>query len=552
MPAREPHGVNAADALRRARQAFRARAWADAHTDFGAGDAAGTLDTDDLEMYANAAFLTGHVTESAELWTRAHSRYLEAGNVSRAARCAIRLGVDLINAGERVRGASWVDKAKRLLDEYPADCVEQGYLLLPDALRLILGGDAAGAGAVFERAAEIGKRFAEADLTVMARHGLGRAMIRCGRVREGCALLDEAMVALEAGEVSAVFAGEIYCSVIEASLEIFDVRRAREWTTALAHWCQSQPDLVPYTGQCLVRRAEIMQLHGDWTEAIEIARRAYEHFQRGPQQRAVASAFYQQGELQRLRGKFDAAEESYREATRRGRQPQPGLALMRLAQRQTDSASSGIRTALEQARAPAARARILPAFIDIMLAANDLAAARAAADELAGLAGTIDAPMLRAAAEHARGAVALASGNARLALEALRSSWTIWQEVEAPYESARTRLMMALAHRQLGDEDAADLELDAAAWAFEQLSADPDLERVRSLSRKPRRTAGALTDRELQVLRLIAAGHTNRVIGTRLHISEKTVARHVANIFTKLGLSSRTAATAYAFQHGLT
>src|SRR5688500_17653961 len=274
MPARKPETQNAADAVNRARDAFTSRAWADAYSEFAAADRAAPVRGTDLEQYASAAFLVGHATESAELWTRAHSQYLSAGNASRAARCAIRIGVDLLQAGERVRGASWVEKAKRLLDEHPGDCVERGYVLLPEALRLILTGDAAAAGAVFERAAEIGRRFSEPDLTVMARHGLGRAMIRCGKIREGCLLLDEAMVALEAGEVSPVFAGDIYCSVIEASLEIFDVRRAREWTTALAHWCQSQPDLVPYTGQCLVRRAEILQLYGDWAAAIEVARSA--------------------------------------------------------------------------------------------------------------------------------------------------------------------------------------------------------------------------------------------------------------------------------------
>jgi ATP/maltotriose-dependent transcriptional regulator MalT len=538
--------------LRRGRESFARREWSDAYAGLRNADAAEPLLPGDLEIYATSAYLTGRMVESADLWTRAHSAYLVSGNVPRAARCAIRLGIDLLNAGERVRGTGWVERAKRLLDDEQQDCVEQGYVLLPEAVRRIMEGDVTGASSVFAQAADFGRRFREADLLVMARHGMGRALMRAGRIREGIALLDEAMVALEAGEVSPIFAGEIYCSVIEASLEVFDARRAREWTTALAQWCQSQPDLVPYTGQCLVRRAEIMQLHGDWSEAIAIARNACDHFLRGPEHRAIASAFYQQAELQRLRGDYAAAEESYREASRRGRDPQPGMALMRLAQGQVEVTAAGIRRAADQATGRTARCRLLPAFIEIMLATNDTSAARSASDELTQLAESLDAPLLHAAALQARGAVSLAAGDAREALESLRRAWGLWQDVEAPYEGARVRVLIGLACRALGDEEAAEMEFDAARWVFEQLSAMPDVSRARSLSRRHARNDTPLTERERQVLRLIAAGRTNRAIAGALHISEKTVARHVSNIFTKLGLSSRSAATAYAYEHGLT
>ena len=544
--------MSATAELRRGRESFARREWLDAYTTLRDADAAAALSPDDLEMYATAAYLTGRMVESADLWIRAHSAYLAGENVTRAARCAIRLGIDLLNAGERVRGAGWVERARRLLDEQQQDCVEQGYVLLPDAVRRIMEGDVTGACNIFAQAADFGRRFREPDLLVMARHGMGRALIRAGRIRDGIALLDEAMVALEAGEVSPIFAGDIYCSVIEASLEVFDARRAREWTTALAQWCQSQPDLVPYTGQCLVRRAEIMQLHGDWSEAITIARNACDHFLRGPEHRAIASAFYQQAELQRLHGDYAAAEESYREASRRGRDPQPGLALMRLAQGQVDVAAAGIRLAVDHAIGRTARCRLLPAFVDIMLATNDTTAARTASEELTQLAESLDAPLLHAAASQAKGAVSLAMGDAREALEFLRRAWGLWQDVEAPYDGARVRILIGLACRARGDEDAAEMEFDAARWVFEQLSAMPDVARARSLSRRHARDANRLTERELQVLRLIAAGRTNRAIAGALHISEKTVARHVSNIFTKLGLSSRSAATAYAYEHGLT
>ena len=543
--------MSAATNLERGRESFGRRAWSDAYTGLRDADAAAPLSPGDLELYATAAYLTGRMVESADLWIRAHSAYLADENVPRAARCAIRLGIDLLNAGERVRGAGWVDRARRLLDEQQQDCVEQGYLLLPEAVRRIMEGDVSGASTLFAEAADFGRRFGEPDLRVMARHGMGRALIRAGRIGDGIALLDEAMVSLEAGEVSPIFAGDIYCSVIEASLEVFDARRAREWTTALAQWCQSQPDLVPYTGQCLVRRAEIMQLHGDWSGAITIARNACDHFLRGPEHRAIASAFYQQAELQRLRGEYAAAEESYREASRRGRDPQPGLALMRLSQGQVDVAAAGIRLALDQASGRTVRCRLLPAFVEIMLAASDTSAARSGSDELTQLAEALDAPLLHAAAAQAQGALGLTDHDPRKALESLRRAWGLWQDVEAPYAAARVRILIGLACRALGDEDAAEMEFDAARWVFEQLSAMPDVTHARSLSRRLVRSAGRLTEREIEVLRLIAAGGTNRAIAGALHISEKTVARHVSNIFTKLGLSSRSAATAYAYEHGL-
>ena len=542
--------------LLRAREAFGRRAWGEAFAAFSTADRERRLEPEDLELLATAAYLTGHAGESGDAWTRAHSEFLTRGNPTRAARCAIRLGVDLMNAGERVRGDSWVSRAKRILEEHPSDCVENGYVLLPTAVRRIMEGDVSAACALFQEAGEIGRRFGDPDLVTMARHGVGRAKIRSGSIDEGLALLDEAMVALEAGDVSPLFAGDIYCSVIEACVEVFDVRRAREWTAALAHWCDSQPDLVPYTGQCLVRRAEIMQLHGEWSEAIDVARDACAHFLRGPEQPAVAAAFYQQAELRRLRGDFSAAEESYREATRRGRNAQPGLALLRLSQGQVEAAASGIRGALEQAKGRASRCRLLPVFTEIMLAAKDIDAARTGAGELAQLADLIGAPLLLASAAQASGAVALAGGDAGGALDLLRRSCATWQELRIPHEAARTRVLIGLTLRALGDEDAAELEFDAARWAFEQLEAAPDVARTAALSRtKPRsatrNAATVLTERELEVLRLISAGDTNRAIGSKLAISEKTVARHVSNIFTKLGVNTRAAATAYAYQHGL-
>lgn len=536
----------------RGREAFRQRAWTDAYERLTAADRSSPLEPADLELLATAAYLIGRDEAGADLLTRAHRELLRRDDPVRAARCAFWLAFHLLNSGELARGGGWVARARRLLDAGRHDCVEQGYLLYPPALRAISEGDDVTACATFGQAADIGDRFRDPDLVTMARVGQGRALIRLGEPAEGVALLDEAMVSVTAGEVSAIVAGDTYCTVIEGCQETFDLGRAQEWTAALAHWCASQPDLDRFRGQCLVHRAEIMALHGAWSDAMDEAKRACDRFLRGPGHPAVGAAFYQLAELCRLRGEFVQAEQLYREAHQVGREPQPGLALLRLARGDVGAAQAAIRRVMDEARNRVSRATLLPAYVEIMLAAGDIVAARIGADHLSQIAADLDAPLLRAVAAHATGAVLLGEGDGRAALEALRRGWKVWHELDAPYDAARARVLLGLACRKLGDQDGATMELDAARSAFEQLGAMPDMVRVETLARKATtRTAGTLTGRELQVLRLVATGMANRAIAAELFLSEKTVARHLSNIFTKLDVSSRSAATAHAYEHGL-
>ncbi|WP_213574266.1 helix-turn-helix transcriptional regulator [Rhodococcus sp. USK13] len=537
-------------ALRAGREAYTRRDWSVAYTQLSIADRQEPLGGSDLERLAVAAYLIGEDDAATEFWTRAVNQWGRSSDPVSAARCAFWLGLALSLRGEQVRGGGWLGRAQKLLDTTGVDCPERGYLLVPLGLQRLAEGDGAAAREVFSTAAVIGERFADPDLISLGALGTGHALIVLGRHLDGVAAFDEAMIRVTSEEVSPIVTGIVYCAVIEQCQRIFDLRRSQEWTAALTRWCSAQPDLVPYRGQCLVHRAEILLLQGAWAESMEAARHAHRRLTQPTVHAAVGSASYLMAELHRLRGEFAQAEKLYTEANKWGRPPRPGLALLRMMQGRIGSAVACIRREVDETLDPLEQARLLPACVEIMLAAHDVPSARAAAAALDTLAARLDIPYLHAVAAQASGSVLLGESRAQNAVAVLREAWERWNLIGAPYEAARVRELIGRACRELGDVDTARMEFDLAAAIYRDLAAAPDLERVRT-EVGTESSASPLTPRELNVLRLVAAGKTNRAVAEDLFLSEKTVARHMSNIFLKLGISSRSAATAYAYEHRL-
>lgn len=533
-------------AVQLGREAYARRAWADACALLG-GD--GPLGVDDLERLAIAAHLLGRDEESAQAWSRAHLDCIRTGDHDRAARCAFWLGFALLLRGDLAQAGGWLARGERLVEP---DGAGSGFLLLPAFLMALDRGDHAGANELADRIAGIARRVGDLDLLAFGLLVRGEAALALGQIARGVTLLDEAMVAVTAVEVSPITTGVVYCAVIEACMNLSDLRRATEWTRALRRWCDTQPDLVPFRGQCLVHRSQILQASGAWTEAVAEAERARRQLA-DPRHPALGLALYQQGELHRLRGELTDAERDYRAASEQGREPVPGFALLRLAQGAVDAAVTASRRMVEESGGRPNRPVVLAAAVEVLLAAGEIETARRVGADLVDVADAVATPLLRAAADYAIGTVMLADNDVPAALAVLRRACAQWRELDMPYDAARARVQIAVACRVLGDADAADLELDAARSTFERLGARPDLASVADLARSAHQPGppARLTVRQCEVLRLVAAGRTNREIATALRISEHTVARHLQNMFVKLDLSSRAAATAYAYEHGL-
>ncbi|MCP2318356.1 regulatory protein, luxR family [Nocardia amikacinitolerans] len=537
------------DSLLRAREAYERREWVAAFETLSDSDA-DAFRGDDFARLATVAYLTGRTNDSIQAMQRAYQVHLDEGDPLAAVRCAFWLAQTLLTTGESAVGSGWVARAQRLLDDVPGDVVERGYVLVSVMLRHLFAGEFADAAECADRIADYGRGFDAPDLIAMGLSSQGRLAIYADRVRDGLALLDEAMVCVAAGGVSTLFAGHVYCSMIEACQEISDFVRAEQWTLALTTWCADQPGLVLFTGQCAVHRGQLMRMHGAYDAALEEFGLAVRRYLAAETTAPAGLALAERGDVLRIRGALAEAGDAYAEAVGYGHDPQPGLALLWAARGRLAAALAAVRRLVAEAPDPVHRSRVLPAAIDVLLASDAPEEAAKLSAELADIAARFGCAALRAMAARAAGCVAMARGDHVTAVPELRQAARLWADIGAPYETARCRVDLGRALRGLGDEESACTEFGAARHVFAELGAAP-AEREASTLLGPSAPAG-LTVREIEVLRLVAAGRTNPQIAAALVLSEKTVARHLSNIFTKLDVTSRTAAAAFAYRHNLT
>jgi len=456
--------------LAEARSDLAAHRWAGAYEAFLAAQQEGPLDAGDLNALAEAAWWLGRMDESQAAREQAYERYVDASDNRRAAMRAFDIAYVYFLSGNEAVGGGWVSRARRLLADEP-DCPEQGYLLYLAVEQSLDGGEETMAKARLVQ--DFGRRHADRNLVAAGMVAEGRVLIKLGRVQEGLALLDEGMLEASSEEMLPNWAGNIYCHLMDACYELGDIRRAAVWTQSTAEWCERMAPAVLFRGICRVHRAQVMQIHGAWTQAQDEAEQVCQdvaHIDIG----TVAEGHYQIGEIRRLSGELEGAEDAYRQGHRMGRDPQPGLALLRLAQGRTEAAAALIHAALAGVTDRLSRARLLAAQVEIAIAAGDPATASSAADELDAAASAYRSSGLQAAAKRSRGSVLLATGRTEEALSTLRLACSGWTELEAPYDCAKVRVLMARAYRQLGDLESSERELDEAISAFEELGAELD------------------------------------------------------------------------------
>jgi DNA-binding CsgD family transcriptional regulator len=535
--------------LIRAREAYGRREWLAAYD--GLSDAApDELAPADFVRLATAAYLLGRRNDCVQALQRAYQLNLDAGDTLAAVRAAFWLALVLLTSGETAIGGGWVARSQRLLAEIDGDVVERGYVLIPLMFRHVFSGEFDAARQLAEQITGYGHRYRDPDLVALGLSSQGRLLLYRGRVPDGLALLDESMVGVAAGEVSAIFAGHIYCSMIEACQEIADFDRAARWTAALTTWCAGQPGLVPFTGQCAVHRGQIMRAQGAFDEAITEFGLAVQRYLADQTPGPAGLAMAERGDVLRIRGDLTGAQDAYERAVAFGYEPQPGLALLWLAQGRTEAAAAAIRRLLGETGDPVHRSQLLPAAVQVLLATSQHDQADAISAELQSIAASFGCPPLQARAGHAAALIALESGDPATAMPLLRQARAAWERLGGRYEAARCRLQLGRALRGLGDEQSAVTELAAARRTFAELGAAPAEQEAATLI--TRTYPGGLTAREAEVLRLVAAGKSNPEIAAQLFLSEKTVARHLSNIFTKIDVTSRTAAASFAYRHHIT
>jgi len=537
------------DACRRAREAAAVGDWEAAYRAFEPVADGGAPGADDLALWSTAGYLLGRVDAAIDAMSKAHDAHAGNGNAAAAVRCGFWVVFMLLGRGQHAQANGWLERCGHEAEPLSFDSAARGYLTLMKAHRMVaIDHRYDEGGALAGQVAGLARGGRDLDLLALALMIAGRARIRAGATHDGFAMLDEAMVGVLRDEASPAVAGTVYCAVIEACGEVGELRRAIEWTQALTTWCDRQRGMVTFTGRCRTHRAAVLMLQGDWDAAVAEANSACASFAGAADESAVGEALYLLAELHRLAGRDALAEQAYSQASEWGREPQPGLALLRLAQRRTETAVATVNRLMEEKTLAIDRIRVLPAAIVVLLDVGDVSSAAAAADELAEIAHSFDTPGLRAWAAHAGGAVLLARNHPAQALARLREAATTWRSVGAVFELARSRALIAEAFRRLGDEESAELELTAARRILADLGVGPA---VSALPPGEEGNRYGLSERELEVLRLVATGMTNREVADRLTIAVRTVDRHVANIFTKLGVPSRTAATRFAYEHGM-
>jgi DNA-binding NarL/FixJ family response regulator len=505
-----------------------------------------TLDPDGLSMLSDAAWWLGRITEYLELCESLHQRYLDEGQIDRAAARALDVGFTWMMRGEFAMGSGWMSRGRRLLDGQPPGRAH-GLLMYAEgsgALDEERLDDATEMAAGLQR---LGRDLGDDTLVALGLLLQGLAEIRRGRLRDGFAVLDEAMLPVIADRVERDFAGNIYCTIMAVCYDLMDLDRAREWTRATERWVAGFSDAVMFLGVCRAHRLQLHALEGSWAdverEAAEVERDLADM-----NVAAVAETAYQLGETFRIRGLLDQAAESYRRAAERGRQPQPGAGLLQLANGDPDGACAAVTAAVAGAgSSPFARARLLRAQVEVAVASGHLGTAASAAERLNEVKDRYPTPGFAAWADEARGAVLFAQNHPADAVPLLSSAAAGLAQLNAPYDAARASLLLADAVAATGDEDAARVHRRAAIDTFQRLGVPPPP--------APRPTSRLLPDgltaREAEVLARVATGASNREVAAGLVISEATVRRHLANIYVKLGVSTRTAAAAWAHEHGL-
>lgn len=539
---------NRIETIDAARKAYRRNAWADATELFLLADAEAALDVVDLEALVWAAGIAARDAEMLAALERLYGYHEARSDHENCAHAAFWCGLRNMMIGEVGLGSGWLQRAAKHADATPPDCVQRGYLILPQVFMLRAKGDYEAAVAAANEALAFGERLGDTDLVALAGSLKGGILFRLGRIDEGYGPIDEAMLLANGERLSPIVSGVVYCEIVSSCCRVQEMARAREWTAILDAWCRRNPQARAFNGVCQVHRAEVLQLEGNWSEAYAEAERAGEGLKGTTEQTAMATAAYRRAEILRLRGRLDEAEAEYRRAGEIAIDPQPGLALLRLAKGRRDEAAAMIRRAIETAADMPRKTALLPAGIEIRLACGDLDGAEDLCAEMTEIAGHFGTEILARVADQGCGALALARGDAAAAVAALSKARRYWSEFGAPYLVARLRLDIARGCTELGDTESAAMELAAAEKTFRELGAAPDLARLRAI--RGDRTPGNLTAREREVLALLAEGNSNRKIATDLGLSPKTVNRHVENIFNKLGVSSRAAAVAKGLKSG--